>query len=91
MIFMLYISKFIGINKGNLANTDVNRTEKFCICCRILESIEINGHVPAYISLFKVNNRNTRKSREICLKLTPFSSAFILGFEQVMLAGIGMK
>ena len=44
-------------------------------------------HVPANISLVKVNNKNTRKRCEICSKLTiktpePFSRVFIVDFEQ---------
>ena len=34
--------------------------------------------------LFKVNNRNTRTKCEICSKLTPCSSVFIVNFEPVI-------
>ena len=50
-----------------------------------------NAHIfdntfPVNIYLFKVNNRNTSKTCEICSKLTikaPFSCVFIVNFEQV--------
>ena len=46
---------------------------------------------PANIYLFKVNNRNTRKRREICSKLTiktpkrrQHSGVFIVNFEHIL-------
>ena len=42
-------------------------------------------HFPVGIYLLKVNNRNTRKTCEICSKLfTPCSSVSIVNFEHVI-------
>ena len=54
---------------------------------------------PPNISLFKVNNKNTRKRCEIWTKLTiktaerrpsPFSSVFIVDFEEINVSWIGI-
>ena len=63
-------------------------------CTDYLEYIYLQNHnFPVNIYLFKVNNRNSRKSCEICSKLTikapeqpyftPFSTVSIVDFEQV--------
>ena len=44
------------------------------------------GNIPGKIYLFKVNNRNIRKRREICSNSTiktPFSCVSVVDFEQV--------
>ena len=63
--------------------------------CRIFQnshSIEHQGDCPANIYLFKVNNRNTRKTCEMCSKLTMktperrrwrLSGVFIVNFEHI--------
>ena len=51
-----------------------------------LSNLEMLFQSPANISLFKVNSKNTRKTFEICSKLTiktPFSCISIVHFEQV--------
>ena len=46
---------------------DKNKKSKVDVCG--IKGFESN-HYPVNIYLFKVNNRNTRKRREVCSKLT---------------------
>ena len=53
------------------------------------------GSIRAGNDMLKVNNKNTRRRCEICLKLTaktyftPCSSVFIVNFEQVIAGWVG--
>ena len=58
-------------------------------CSFLFSKFFVPGPDPANIYLFKVNNRNTRKRCEICLKLTiktrerRRSDVFIVNFEHI--------
>ena len=63
------------------------------ICNRNTSSAFVtkDSHIPGYVYLFKVNNRNTGKRGEICTKLTVKtperrqrrSDVFIVNFEHI--------
>ena len=63
---------FTGVVQNILNNLRKKKPEVF------LKEEKLKSNFPANIYLFKVNNRNTRKSCEICSKLTIKLTVFLL-------------